>query len=61
MIAAMRVEVLIANGDLDAALVEAERLVATNNGLGRWDLQMPVFDPLRSMPRFQQIVARLPH
>jgi tetratricopeptide (TPR) repeat protein len=54
-----RVQVLIVLGELDAALAETERLATVNAGFEWTDLEMPIFDPLRPHPRFQQVLARL--
>jgi tetratricopeptide (TPR) repeat protein len=51
--------ILIATGELDAALAETERLATVNAGFTRADLEMPIFDPLRPHPRFQKVLARL--
>ena len=55
----IRVGILIVTGELDPALAETERLATVNNGFTRADLEMPTFDPLRSNPRFQKVLARL--
>ena len=46
--------------DKDKALDLLDRAVATGRGYRRWIEHDPDLDPLRSHPRFQTIIARLP-
>jgi adenylate cyclase len=47
-------------GDPERALDMLDRAVGTGRGFRAWIEHDPDFDTLRSLPRFQQIVARLP-
>ena len=47
-------------GDLDAAIELLDRAVGTGQGFRAWLEQDPDLDPLRTLPRFRQILARLP-
>jgi len=47
-------------GELDTALDLLDRAVGTGKGFRAWIEHDPDLDPLRGLPRFQQILARLP-
>ncbi|MGZ6142009.1 MAG: TPR end-of-group domain-containing protein, partial [Myxococcales bacterium] len=47
-------------GDYDHALDLLERAVGTGKGFRSWIEHDPDLDPLRALPRYQQILARLP-
>ena len=47
-------------GDSGHALDLLERAVGTGKGYRPWIENDPDLDPVRNMPRFQQILARLP-
>jgi adenylate cyclase len=49
-----------AAGELEAALDLLDRAVGTGKGFRAWIEHDPDLDPLRSLPRFEQILARLP-
>jgi predicted Zn-dependent protease len=47
-------------GKFDEALDMLDRAVATGRGFRAWLEQDPDLDPLRTLPRFREILARLP-
>jgi len=47
-------------GDLETALDLLDRAVGTGKGFRAWIENDPDLDPLHALPRFQQILARLP-
>jgi len=56
----MRAQVEVIVGNLDNAVAALPRLLEIPNGLTQADLKLdPIWDPLRSDPRFEKIVASL--
>jgi serine/threonine protein kinase/Tfp pilus assembly protein PilF len=51
--------ILIVLGDVDRAFAELERAVAERNCLMWWLRGSPIFDPLRSDPRFPGLLAKI--